>query len=449
MHKVLVRGCGWLVATGLFLLSLWIVLPPLNFFWLQFAVAVPEISPLLAFLSIVFLCLAIFLFRFQYRQLSLFFIVLLTISFVLSSWPLIQLPNTVRQAEHSMTAAFNTSSDSSSVAFKGWSSSWASVFSSFRPSLSTADVRHQAKIPFALPGQVSDQPPGQLSGQSSDQPSDQLSGLLPERPLTTSLTPDLPTTQLALDVYQPPMAGRYPALVILYGGGWGRGDSSENEAFARYFAARGYVVVAIAYRLAPQYRFPVQSEDVRQALAFVREHADEYEIARDSDGTPQLSLVGWSAGAHLAMLEGFQPSEGQDLDAVKSIINFYGPVDLAAGYANPPVPDPLDVRQVLEAFLGGTPSERPQAYAEASPITYVKSAQPDSLPPVLLIYGGRDHIVEAKYGEFLYQQLLASKNTAVWIRIPWAEHAFDKVFSGLSNRVALHFVEQFLAKTLR
>ncbi|MEO1792485.1 MAG: alpha/beta hydrolase, partial [Cyanobacteria bacterium J06629_19] len=147
--------------------------------------------------------------------------------------------------------------------------------------------------------------------------------------------------------------------------------------------------------------------------------------------------------AHLAMLTGFQGAAG-----VKSIVDFYGPVDLAAGYADPPVPDPLDVRQVLRAFLGGSPSELLEAYVAASPITYVKAAEASSLPPTLLVYGGRDSIVEQKYGRFLYEQLLASGNTAVWVPIPWAEHAFDAVFNGVSNQMALHFVERFLAQTV-
>ena len=114
----------------------------------------------------------------------------------------------------------------------------------------------------------------------------------------------------------------------------------------------------------------------------------------------------------------------------------------------PPTPDPLDVQEVLVALLDGTPEERPDAYAAASPITYVNSAKPASLPPVLLLYGGRDHIVEAKYGEALYNQLSESGQTAVWVKIPWAEHAFDKIFTGVSNQLALHFVEHFLALTL-
>ena len=251
--------------------------------------------------------------------------------------------------------------------------------------------------------------------------------------------PSAAGTPLALDLYQPPEFGLYPTVVTIYGGGWAAGSPSANATFSQWLAAKGYVVVAIDYRHAPTYRFPAQLEDVQTALKFIRDRAETYEIDLN-----RIGLVGWSAGAHLAMLEAFQNTGN-----IRSLINYYGPVDLTQGYADPPIPDPIDVRAVLRAFIGGTPTTQPETYRQASPLTYVKSAAPNTLPPTLLIYGGRDHVVEAKFGKRLYDAIATSSNQAVWVHIPWAEHAFDKVFHGVSNQLALHFVEQFLDQTLR
>ena len=218
-----------------------------------------------------------------------------------------------------------------------------------------------------------------------------------------------------------------------------RGSPEESEALGRFLAARGYVVAALDYRHAPEYRFPAQVKDVAAGLAFVRSQAENFEIKRD-----RMALLGWSAGAHLAMLTSFQSDE-----PVQSLVNYYGPVDLFNGYYDIPQPDPVDVRQVLRDFIGGTPKEFPEAYKAASPLNYAKVAKPDSLPTTLLIYGGRDHLVEARFGRLLYEALIESGNRAVWVKIPWAEHAFDKVFNGISNQMALHFVERFLAQTLK
>jgi hypothetical protein len=78
-------------------------------------------------------------------------------------------------------------------------------------------------------------------------------------------------------------------------------------------------------------------------------------------------------------------------------VNYYGPVDLASGWRRPPRPDPAKVRAILEAFIGGTPDQKPEHYQHASPITWVSKAS----APTLSIYGSRDHIVEARFGRML------------------------------------------------
>lgn len=376
----------WLVASGLCFLSLWIVLPAPNLFFLRLAVGAPEVSPLLAVLSGLTLLLALWI----YPKLPRPLIALLLSTLVLSSSPLLQQPSAIARAEASLRAVFPKQEQPSTTPpfslvnfFKGFSS---------------PNVRIQTDIPFGEPTGVS----------------------------------------LTLDLYQPAEAGQYPGVITIYGGGWSSGSPQANAQFSRFLAARGYVVTAIDYRHAPTYRFPAQLEDVQSAIAVVRDRAQAYEIDPN-----RISLLGWSAGAHLAMLAGFQSTV-----PIRSIINYYGPVDLTEGYTDLPTPDPIGVQQVLRTFMGGTPTERPSAYQQASPITYVTAAEPDTLPPILLIYGGRDHVVEARFGKALHNAITQSQNQSVWINIPWAEHAFDKIFNGVSNQLALHFVERFLSQTL-
>jgi acetyl esterase/lipase len=236
---------------------------------------------------------------------------------------------------------------------------------------------------------------------------------------------------LKMNVYRPLQAGKNPAIVMIYGGAWRAGDPSANEEFSRYMAAQGYTVLAIDYRHSPKYRFPAHLEDVKTALKFIQSHADEYEVDRD-----RIVLMGRSAGAHLALLATFQT-----VIPVKGAIAYYSPVDLTEGYRSPPVPDPIRSREVLRAFLGGTPQDLPELYRQASPYEFVKP----NLPPTLLIYGGQDHIVQSKYGRALHEKLKANGNKSVFIEIPWAEHSFDAVFNGISNQLALYYTEKFLS----
>ncbi len=241
---------------------------------------------------------------------------------------------------------------------------------------------------------------------------------------------------LRLNVYRPSAAGTYPTLVVIYGGAWQGGSPNSQETFSRYMAAQGYTVVAIDYRHAPQYPFPAQIEDVRAALTYLKTHGAEL----GADLT-RLALMGRSAGAQLAAIAAYQQPQ---IIPIRAVVNYYGPVNLTTGYDNPPVPDPIDTRAVLRAFLGGTPDQVPDLYRQASPINYVRPG----LSPTLLVYAGRDHVVQAKYGHNLYRQLQATGNQAVWLKVPWSEHAFDILFNGDGNQVALYYTERFLAWAL-
>ncbi len=239
---------------------------------------------------------------------------------------------------------------------------------------------------------------------------------------------------LTVDIYQPPTAGHFPTVVQIYGGAWQRGGPGDYEVFARDVASHGYVVFAIDYRHAPAWQWPAQQDDVRTALGWIRAHAPEY----DADPS-KLALIGRSAGAQLAMITALQDP------SVSAVVSYYGPVNLTQGWREPPRPDPIDSRSVLEAYLGGTPDQMPDRYRDASPITHVSAKAPRSL----LIYGARDHVVLARFGRQLHDALRAAGAASELIVIPWAEHAFDAIPGGLSGQLSLFHTERFLADVFR
>jgi len=237
---------------------------------------------------------------------------------------------------------------------------------------------------------------------------------------------------LALDVYQPPAPGTYPVIMQIYGGSWQNGARTNQEWFARYFAQRGYVVVAIDYRHAPEWKWPEQMVDVRTALYWILN--DSPKLGADPS---RIVVVGRSSGAQLAMRLAYQ--EGPS--AIRGVVNYYGPVDLAEGWRRPPQPDPLNLRAILEMFIGGTPQQKPEHYRHASPITWVTNAS----APTLSIYGKRDHIVEARFGRMLDAALRKAGAISVLLELPWSEHSFDAVPNGMGRHVALSYTERFIA----
>jgi acetyl esterase/lipase len=113
-----------------------------------------------------------------------------------------------------------------------------------------------------------------------------------------------------------------------------------------------------------------------------------------------VAIVGQSAGAHLALLTAYQPTPFP----LRSVVAYYSPVDLKAGYYDLPTPDPIDSRAVLNTFIGGDPIAFPQQYEQASPYRLADRPQ----IPTLLIYGGKDHIVESRFGRGMANKLKQS-----------------------------------------
>lgn len=241
---------------------------------------------------------------------------------------------------------------------------------------------------------------------------------------------------IRVDVYQPADSGTYPVLVQIYGGAWQRGAPGDNANFASLMASHGWVVFAIDYRHAPMFRWPAQLDDVRQGLVWIRDHA----AAFDGD-VSRVVLMGRSAGGHLAMMAAYSDPP----IAVRGVVSYYGPADLADAYYHPPRPDPLDIRDVDIKFIGGPPDAAPSAYADASPVSYASRPQ----PPTLLVYGGRDNVVERRYGRALRDRLAEGGTKVAYLEIPWAGHGFDAVFNGVSSQLALYHTERFLAWAVR
>ncbi|MGV3707545.1 MAG: alpha/beta hydrolase fold domain-containing protein [Gemmatimonas sp.] len=242
-------------------------------------------------------------------------------------------------------------------------------------------------------------------------------------------------TRLTGIVYRPPRTGTYPIVVQTYGGAWQRGSADSFSDFAKYLAARGYVVFAIDYRHAPQFTFDQQYADILTSLAWVRRNAAKYH-----GDTTRMALIGRSAGAHLSLLAAYDST----LAPVRAVVSYYGPVDLVDAYLSPPSPDPLDIRDIERKFIGAPLEQAKASYEKASPINHVRS----NLPPTLQINARRDHVVQARFGDSLHAALRNHGNTSLLVEIPWADHAFDEVSNGPSSQLSRYVTERFLAWAL-
>jgi acetyl esterase/lipase len=271
---------------------------------------------------------------------------------------------------------------------------------------------------------------------------------IPKHSATHELTTDVVYAEvdgvpLWYDHYRPlGVAGPRPAIVLVHGGAWTRGDPSQAAGNALHFAKRGLATVSISYRLAPAHRFPAALDDVRRGLCHVRAHADELGIDAD-----RIVLLGLSAGAHLVMLAHFArglpsltPSLPKELAQVSEdvcgVMAHYGPYDLTRRR-------PIEGWDPIVEFLGERAAD-PDWVALASPIRHVANAA----APVLLIHGTADTVVSYRESERLHSALLQADRASELLLLEGAPHAFQIAWRSEANLRANAAMDAFLERVL-
>jgi acetyl esterase/lipase len=125
---------------------------------------------------------------------------------------------------------------------------------------------------------------------------------------------------------------------------------------------------------------------------------------------------------------------------VRSVINIYGPCDLAMAYDNG---DSLSYgRAALDTYLGGSPAQFPERYRLLSPVSHVS----EHSPPTLMLLGTRDRIVPLDQAETLGEVLKKAGVPHEIILLSAADHGFDMNWGGISTQIARAKILGFLAK---
>jgi acetyl esterase/lipase len=254
-----------------------------------------------------------------------------------------------------------------------------------------------------------------------------------------------------LDLYIPRAKTQpLPIVMFIHGGSWKNGNSrlslSSND-FPRALAglaAQGYVVASINYRLSPGAHFPAALQDVKSAISWLRQHASEH------GGDPtRLAVWGASAGGQLAAMAGAacgvmayepeeKPASGAPGDCAEAVIDWFGPVDLAAATGQ-------DVKDIVN-YLGCPPEGcAPALLRRASPLAFISP----STPPFLIQQGAADSEVLPSDSKKLYDALKASNVPVAYELYPDVGHGFRKNNAPDEATVAkaMARMTQFLAAT--
>lgn len=245
---------------------------------------------------------------------------------------------------------------------------------------------------------------------------------------------------LMLDFYRGASGSRRPCVIVIHGGSWLHGnrlDDGTKRWLNDWLSGLGYAVASIDYRLAPEFKWPAQRDDLLAAVRFLRDHAAALGIDGD-----RLVLVGRSAGAQMATATAY----ADVIPGVRGIVDLYGPTDFLRTWEAATKPRSLDHRYNLELFLGGSPATARAAYHSASGAMLVTPRA----PPTLILQGGLDINVFPEQAEMLDGKLAAAGVPHALVTLPWAGHAFDFVnFNTPGAQIGRYAIERFLASVTR
>ncbi|GAA4107695.1 alpha/beta hydrolase [Nocardioides fonticola] len=247
-----------------------------------------------------------------------------------------------------------------------------------------------------------------------------------------------------LDVYFP--AGEpvhdAPVLLQVHGGGWTIGDKDQQGIpLMHHLAAKGWVCVAINYRLSPRDPFPAHIVDVKRAIAWIKENIADY------GGDPDyLAITGGSAGGHLCALAALTPNDPawqpgfEDADtSVRVAVPHYGVYDFAGATGL------KSARQMRDGFLGPRILKKryaddPDAFEAASPILRITADAPD----FFVLHGERDTLVSVDQArQFVAELRRSSKRSVVYAELPGTQHAFD-VFPSIRSAHMVRAIDRYL-----
>lgn len=275
---------------------------------------------------------------------------------------------------------------------------------------------------------------------------------------------------LRLDLYRPQARkGPLPLIVHVHGGAWVTGTKRHGgpikdfPAVLAQYAARGFVVASVEYRLDGEAHFPAAIQDVKAAIRFLRSHAKDYGI----DPT-RVGIFGGSAGGQLAALAStscgvtkLEPTESPEIsDCVQAGVSWYGVHDFATVPTPPGQTGPAPYLGCMSVFKSAESADgsenaankrfgkcSKETLAFASPATYIDAKD----PPMLLIHGLADTLVAVSQTQEFAAALKAAHVPVDALYIPDVDHGFvgkTDAATHKANAQALAATLAFFEKTL-
>lgn len=219
---------------------------------------------------------------------------------------------------------------------------------------------------------------------------------------------------------------KYPLILWITGGSFIEEDINIWMPELVYYVKKGYAVAGVDYSVNARTRFPMQLEDIKACIRYIRAHADQLHIDPD-----RIAIMGESAGGYFSALAGLtgntkQYDKGDFLEyssAVNAAVSWYPPCHMSD----------LDVTGVGDIAVD-------------VPFYQNLEELPDkaTTPPFLILHGTGDTLVSYHQGEMLYEALQKAGVESELILIEGANHADHHFVQEEVKEMILNFLDRTL-----
>lgn len=231
-----------------------------------------------------------------------------------------------------------------------------------------------------------------------------------------------------------------PIIFYTHGGGWISLGRNERSYDCKVLALAGFVVVSWDYDLSTDevHLWDKVEGQALEALTWVRDN-----IAAYGGSTERFYMIGDSAGGQITLDVAFKvnggiyrASDGGWLPAVDAICCNYPVASPTAFWDYDGMLLASTGQEMVEKYIGATPSEVPERVVSIEPSLYIA----ENMPPALFMVPEDDSLVPPEASYDLVKLLKERGATAAALRVPNANHAFDVLPGSLGDQAWLSYV---------
>lgn len=236
---------------------------------------------------------------------------------------------------------------------------------------------------------------------------------------------------------------RYPCLVYVQGSAWMEQNINAKLGLLARLSEKGYVIAVVEYRHSGIAPFPAQAIDARNAIRFMKLHADEYKVNAE-----QIFVGGDSSGGHTAMFSQMISDDEDQTNLypgitadVRGIISFYGAssVMLEDGMPstiNHHLPDSPEGREMGGVNL----REHPELCRKLSVECNID--ENTALPPVLMFHGTKDRTINPRVSVTVYERLKKCGKDVQLYLVEGADHGGSEFWTEEMQEIMIRFLKE-------